>query len=67
MRDETRELRAAFSSARIAAMHHHGAPPLVHVDAECHLHTPFHADELLQCVVDALGTATGAPSAHAHS
>jgi CheY-like chemotaxis protein len=66
MSNETSDLRAAFSGARITAMHYHGAPVVMHVDAECHLHTPFHADELLQCIRDALGTPVGAVSAHQH-
>lgn len=66
LQDETRELRAAYPTARIAALHYHGAPPSAHVDAECHLHTPFHADELLQCVADALKSTVGASSTHSH-
>jgi CheY-like chemotaxis protein len=65
--DETRELRASFPRARLAALHFHGAPAAEHVDAECHLHTPFHADELLECVASALGATVGAKSVHAHA
>jgi CheY-like chemotaxis protein len=67
MEDETRELRGAFPRARLAALHYHGTPVSAHVDAECHLHTPFHADELVQCVADALGAVVGARSTHAHA
>jgi DNA-binding response OmpR family regulator len=67
MTEEVYDLRAAFSDARIAALHFHGATRAEHVDAECHLHTPFHADELLECVASALGTTVGATSVHAHA
>ena len=67
MADETGELRAAFPAARLAALHFHGASAAEHVDAECHLHTPFHADELIDCVANALGTAVGAKSVHVHA
>ena len=66
LQDETRELRGVFAAARLAALHYHGQPASAHVDAECHLHTPFHADELLQCVSDALRSTVGAVSVHAH-
>jgi CheY-like chemotaxis protein len=66
MSDDTRALRSAFPSARIAALHFHGEPALSHVDAECHLHTPFHADDLLSCVADALSAKVGAASTHSH-
>ena len=67
MRQDTDELRAAFPQARVAALHFHGAPAVEHVDAECHLHTPFHADELVQCVTEALGAPVGAKSSHLHA
>jgi hypothetical protein len=66
LRDETRDLRSAFSGARIAALHFHAISQAEHVDAECHLHTPFHADELLECVEHALAAAIGATSVHTH-
>jgi DNA-binding NtrC family response regulator len=67
MKDETHALRSAFPRARIAALHFHGAPAAEHVDAECHLHTPFHADELIECVENALGSAVGSTSVHVHA
>ena len=66
MREDAAALRAAFSHARLAALHFHGSPVIEHIDAECHLHTPFHADELLECVASALGAPVGAKSAHLH-
>jgi hypothetical protein len=66
LENETRDLRNTYPTARVAAMHYHGQPASRHVDAECHLHTPFHADDLLQCVADALGAAVGMASTHAH-
>jgi CheY-like chemotaxis protein len=67
MTDEARALRSAFDHARLAALHFHGAAPTEHVDAECHLHTPFHADDLLKCLEDALSASVGAASSHAHA
>jgi CheY-like chemotaxis protein len=67
MIEETRDLRSAFTDARLAALHFHGAAASAHVDAECHLHTPFHADELLECVANALGASVGAASIHSHA
>jgi DNA-binding response OmpR family regulator len=67
MDDEVTSLRGAFPKARFLVMHFHGSSGApYHIGAECHLHTPFHADDLLQSMTDVLNAELGAPSGHSH-
>jgi DNA-binding response OmpR family regulator len=60
------ELRAAYTDARFIGIHVHGDPPHRHMQAEGHLHKPFHADDLLAEIEQVRGQAVGASSAHKH-
>ena len=57
-------LRAAFDDVRIIGLHAHDGAGEAHIDAEGHLHKPFHADDLLACIADV--TAEPARSASKH-
>ena len=65
--EESAILRRAFPNAPIVALHFHEDAPIAHVDVECHLHTPFAAEDLLRCVEDALSLTVGQRSVHVHS
>src|SRR5438874_13653913 len=64
--DELAVLRRAFPAARLVAIHLHDDSPIAHVDVECHLHTPFTAEDLLTCVAEALTATVGQASVHVH-
>lgn len=58
-------LRSAFPNARIIGIHAHDDAN-AHIDAEGHLHKPFHAEELLGLVSSLLSASVGSKSSHAH-
>ena len=64
--EEARVLRRAFPRARLVGIHLHDDSSKVHVDAECHLHIPFAAEDLLHCVAGALTASVGQVSTHLH-
>jgi FixJ family two-component response regulator len=66
-RDAARRLREAFRDARIVGLHVHSEGIEAHIDAEGHLHKPFHADDLLDVVADVLARPPGTASQHAHA
>jgi CheY-like chemotaxis protein len=70
MHAEAQDIRGAFPEARVAAIHAHagrGGSDIGHLESECHLHAPFDADDLVQCVEDALAASVGAASTHVHA
>lgn len=59
-------LRQAFPTVRLVGLHSQADGSSRHIDSECHLHKPFSADELVECIHDALAASVGAQSAHRH-
>jgi DNA-binding response OmpR family regulator len=58
-------LRQTFPHARLVGLHTHDDPN-AHINAEGHLHKPFHADDLLDLVHSLLTVEVGSTSAHLH-
>ena len=66
-RQATDLLRAAFDDARIIGLHVHGDGIEAHINAEGHLHKPFHADDLLGCIADVVAQPARSASKHVHA
>lgn len=59
-------LREAFPAVRLVGLHRQADGSSPHIDTECHLHKPFSADELVECIHEALAASVGAQSVHRH-
>lgn len=65
-RDDAFRIRALLPQVRMVSLHVHpdGAESSPHLIAEGHLHKPFQAEELVQCLESVLRLPVGARSAH---